>query len=226
MPKGLVTRPYHLSILHTELRLPVKCFSRYMAGGVAVVNSIRVKPSGQESENVLWESVAAMLIRHSRYVIMDADGFSEGCGLAWEMERADRNYRVVLVFCRRADYTPLLKHIRKVAPGALLIPEDFHDIEHLKKCSRLKHSRFHIIQYDTVEELRSRAFAVLDAFYRYDLTDWWKVYHRDDSPVVTTFRSAVWHFLFSSASFANTVNVFQSTWLRMAHWREDDGRQP
>jgi hypothetical protein len=124
-----VRRRWDLWWLRLELWLPLCFVTRYIHGGPAVVREVvcAEQPEG------LWKGAVSELMRRSSHAIVDISELRPKSGLEWEIATCFANRIKVLAMCHESAFDAALANLRRAVPEATILPQDFRDIQKLKR---------------------------------------------------------------------------------------------
>jgi hypothetical protein len=111
--------------LLAEMYLPLCFGTRFIHGGPAVIRELA---STDES----WRMAVLLILKRSRFALMDISGIEATSELAWELVTCYEHKTKLLLTCDISESDNALHCIRVVVPEAVILPMDFRNLEMLK----------------------------------------------------------------------------------------------
>ena len=115
--------------LRGEMYLPLCFGTRFIHGGPAVIREVK---STAES----WRTAVLLLMKRTRYAIMDVSDLDVGTELAWELSTCYRHQIKLLLTCHTDKLDNAVRCVRLILPDAVILPMDFRDVDKLRSTSQ------------------------------------------------------------------------------------------
>lgn len=144
--------------LCAEMWLPLCFVTRYIHGGPAVFREVT-------SKEPYWRTTVLALLGRTTRAIMDVSELEPKSGLEWELKTCFEKGIDLLLMCHKPASPRVFAYLRSVLPDATILPDDFYNVDRLKRLDEeLKVPLLIYFEYGD-EGVASRVYSHMGVFF-------------------------------------------------------------